>query len=210
MRGWQEDEVVLVSAIEHYSYCPRQYALIHIESTFDENLFTLRGRFTHERVDDPHARYEHDVRVERAVPIWSDQYGLIGKADVVEFDGDGVPFPVEYKSGRPRGHIHEFAQLCAQSLCLEEMLGVAVPRGAVYYAATRRRVERDLDQQLRRATLKIVEAIRVAQRTLEVPPAVYDPRCRNCSLQDACLPELIGTTIRFDDLFLPRAERELP
>jgi CRISPR-associated exonuclease Cas4 len=125
-------EPVMISALEHYSYCPRQCALIHIEQTFDENIYTLRGHLAHERVDQTTSRNEDAVRVERGLPLWSKHLGLVGRADVVEFY-DENPYPVEYKQGQRRDWQFEAIQLCAQALCLEEMFGLAVPKGAIYY-----------------------------------------------------------------------------
>src|SRR2546430_686008 len=130
--SWPDSDLVLISALEHWSYCPRQCALIHVEQTFDENLYTLRGRNAHERVDQPEGELREGVRVERAVPLWSDRLGLVGKSDVVEFHG-ADPFPVEYKHGPRRKKEHDDLQLCAQALCLEEMTGRSVPRGAIYH-----------------------------------------------------------------------------
>ena len=138
--SWDDADLVMVSALEHWSYCPRQCALIHVEQTFDENLYTLRGRMLHERVDVPEAEQREGVRIERALPLWSDRLGLVGKADVVEFHGD-APYPVEYKHG-PRQHWgHDDLQLCAQALCLEDMTGQPVPAGAIYHHSSRRRRE---------------------------------------------------------------------
>jgi CRISPR-associated exonuclease Cas4 len=209
-REWREEELVQVGAIEHYSYCPRQCGLIHVEATFEENLFTLRGRFAHERTDLPGTTTESGVRVERALPLWSDRYGLTGKADLVEFRCRGDPFPVEYKSGRRRKALHAFAQLCGQALCLEEMLGVQVRRGGVYYVASRQRVECDIDDELRVRTIQIIENIREMQIMHILPPPVADKRCRDCSLSDACLPELILGQTSLDDLLSPEAEGALP
>ena len=117
-----EEEFVMISALEHWSYCPRQCALIHVEQTFDENLYTLRGRAVHKRVDEPVVEEQAGVRIERALPLWSKALGLIGKADVVEFHGETV-YPVEYKHGPHREQEHDDLQLCAQALCLEEMTG---------------------------------------------------------------------------------------
>ncbi len=139
---WDEQEaeiVVPVSAIEHYSYCPRQCALIHVEQTFEENLFTVRGKLEHERVDSGADAPIRGVRVVRSLPLHSARLGLRGKADLVELRPEG-PYPVEYKSGRRHG-VHADLQLCAQALCLEEMMGVAVARGAIFYAGVRRRHE---------------------------------------------------------------------
>ncbi len=128
---------VPISALEHFSYCPRQCALIHVEQTYEENLYTVRGRLAHERVDEGDTSSRAGTRTLRGVPLWSFHLGLRGKADAVELHPAG-PFPIEYKVGRRHG-AHADVQLCAQALCLEEMLGVPVPRGAVYYGALRRR-----------------------------------------------------------------------
>ena len=152
LKGWTEEEIVLVSALEHYSYCPRQCALIHVEQVFDENLYTLRGRRAHERADEPSSVLEEDVRVERGLPLYSERLGLVGKADVVEFHAEGVPYPVEYKSGPRRQKRHDDIQLCAQAMCLEEMLDVEVERGAVYHYSSRRRREAVFDAELRSLT----------------------------------------------------------
>ena len=127
---WSDDDLIMISALEHYSYCPRQYALIHQEQTYDENLYTLRGRAVHKQVDEPEYEVAHSVRVERALSLWSDRLGLIGRADVVEFHG-ATPYPVEYKHGPRRQKEHDDLQLCAQALCLEEMTGQDVPEGAI-------------------------------------------------------------------------------
>ena len=127
-----EPEVdVPISAIEHFSYCPRQCALIHVEQTYHENVYTIRGSLAHQRVESAETTVEHGIRVVREIPLWSERYRLRGKSDAVEFRRAG-PFPVEYKVGRPHG-IHADLQLCAQALCLEEMLGVGVPVGAIYH-----------------------------------------------------------------------------
>jgi CRISPR-associated exonuclease Cas4 len=120
------EEPVLVSMLEHFSYCPRQFALIHLEQVFDENVFTLKGKEGHERVDEPQSGEIHGVRFERALPLFSRKLGLTGKADLIEFP-DGIPYPVEYKHGSRGGRAHAEIQLCAQALCLEEMFGVAIP-----------------------------------------------------------------------------------
>jgi len=162
-----EDVDVPISAIEHYSYCPRQCALIHVEQTYDENVFTIRGTLAHERVDSGEDSIQAGVKVARGIPLWSERLGLRGRADVVEFRPDG-PYPVEYKVGHRRGP-HADLQLCAQALCLEEMLGTAVPRGAVFYHADRRRFEVELDAGLRRTTMSAIASIRRMLREQSVP-----------------------------------------
>src|SRR5262249_27908419 len=116
-------EPIMISALQHYSYCPRQCALIHIEQAFEENVYTLRGRAVHERVDQVESCRLGTIRIERSLPIYSERLGLTGKADVVEFDAEDIPYPVEYKHGPKRAKEHDDIQLAAQAVCLEEMTG---------------------------------------------------------------------------------------
>ena len=186
-----QDDPVMISALEHWNYCPRQCALIHLEQTFDENLYTLRGNALHARVDEPTSEEIQGVRVERAVPLWSKSLGLIGKSDVVEFHGD-TPYPVEYKHGPRREHEHDDLQVCAQALCLEEMIGKAVPRGAIYHHSSRRRREVIFDESLRHGVEEAVLAIGTMLAERVLPPPVNDKRCEHCSLKESCLPSVIG------------------
>ena len=188
--GGDDQIEVLISAIEHYSYCPRQCALIHVDQTYDENLYTIRGKLMHERVDSGDDTPSRGVESQRGIPLWSERYSLRGKADVVEWR-DGVPYPVEYKVGRRRGS-HTDVQLCAQALCLEDMLNVSVPRGAVYYGTTRKRHEVVFDERLRARTIELINAIRSMLIAQQLPPAPNDSRCLNCSLVHACLPGVVG------------------
>ena len=181
-------EPVFISALQHYLYCPRQCALIHVEQTYDENLYTLRGNRVHERVDTPEHEFIAGVRVERALPLFSDSLGLVGKADVVEFLADGAPYPVEYKAGARKLKEADDVQLCAQALCLEEMLGRSVPEGSLYYDRTRRRRVVTFDQALRERVVATVEAVRALFSQNALPPPVADDRCSKCSLLDACMP----------------------
>ncbi|HEU4328807.1 MAG TPA: CRISPR-associated protein Cas4 [Roseiflexaceae bacterium] len=198
---------VLISAIEHYSYCPRQCALIHVEQTYDENVYTIRGRLAHERVDSGADAPQRGVLTLRAIPLWSERHGLRGKADLVEWR-DGRPYPVEHKVGRRHGP-HADLQLCAQALCLEEMLEVEVPRGAVYYAAVRKRHEVLFDQALRARTEEVIRAVRAQIAGQTLPPAPNDARCPNCSLRNACLPGVVEQRARLrglqQSLFVPLA-----
>lgn len=200
------DDLVMISALEHYSYCPRQCALIHVEQTFDENLYTLRGRAVHERVDEPVADVQDGVRVERALPLWSKRLGLIGKADVVEFHG-ATPYPVEYKHGSKREREHDDLQLCAQAICLEEMSGKPVPKGAIFYHSSRRRREVGCSDALRADVEAATAAIRKMMKNKTLPPPVNDSRCRHCSLKESCMPAVVGERARaaalLRDLFVP-------
>jgi CRISPR-associated exonuclease Cas4 len=195
-----DDEAVFVpiSALEHYSYCPRQCALIHVEQTFEENLFTIKGQIAHERVDTAGDRVTRGVRVARALPLWSERLGLQGKADLVEFHETG-PYPVEYKLGHRHG-IHADLQLCAQALCLEEMLETPVTVGAIFYHALHRRHEVKIDAALREATLGVIEAVREMLQAQRLPVAPNDARCPQCSLLNACLPQVVGEPARLRGL----------
>jgi CRISPR-associated exonuclease Cas4 len=201
-------ETVPISALEHYSYCPRQCALIHVEQTFDENLYTIRGHIVHERVDAGEWSSERGVRVLRGVPLWSERLGLSGRADVVELHGP-VVVPVEYKAGRPRG-AHAAIQVCAQALCLEEMLHVRIEHGAIYWAAVRRRYAVELDSALRARTEAITADVRALLAGRAMPPAVDDRRCVNCSLVHSCLPGVMANERELralqEDLFVPELE----
>ncbi len=183
---------ILISSLNQYAYCPRRCALIYMEQTFDENMYTLRGRDLHERADMPEeSGKEGEARVERALPLWSKRLGLIGRADVVEFYEE-IAYPVEYKSGHRRQWDNDDLQLCAQALCLEEMTGTPVPCGAIYHHGSRRRREVVFSESLRHNVEKTIAAIRtmLAERTL--PPPVNDKRCEYCSLNESCLPSVIG------------------
>ena len=208
-RPFIEDDYVPLSALEHYSYCPRQCALIHVEQVFDENVFTLRGRAVHEHVDEPGAEEVEGVRIERALPLWSHRYGLTGKADIVEFR-EGVPYPVDYKHGAKRAKMPDDLQLCGQALCLEEMLGLAVPAGAIYHFTSRRRREVRFTEALRERTLQTAEQARVLFREKILPPPPNDARCPNCSLVEACMPKVLGERGRaaylLSHLYQPREE----
>ncbi|MCR4411142.1 MAG: CRISPR-associated protein Cas4 [Thermoguttaceae bacterium] len=191
LADWSEADCVPISALRHWQYCPRSCALIHVESIFDENVYTLRGRMLHEKVDQPGGESRDGVRIERAVPLWCDRLGLVGKADVVEFHGD-VPYPVEYKLGRRRSGGAVLFQLCAQAMCLEEMTGQAVPAGAIYYHGSRRRREVAFTQAMRVQVEEATLAIRQTIREGRLPPPAHDARCRLCSLADSCMPSLAG------------------
>ncbi|CUQ67554.1 CRISPR-associated protein Cas4 [Candidatus Nitrospira inopinata] len=187
-----EENLVFVSALNQYAYCPRRCALIYGEQTFDDNVYTMRGRDLHERTDQPmESGWEEGVRVERGLPLWSKRLGLIGKADVVEFHGD-TPYPVEYKSGPKRRFENDDLQVCAQALCLEEMTGKEVPRGAIYHHSSRRRREVIFTPELRRRVEEAIVNIRQLLARGTLPPPVNDRRCERCSLIETCMPSVIG------------------
>ncbi|AEB11039.1 CRISPR-associated protein Cas4 [Marinithermus hydrothermalis] len=182
------EEPVPISAIQHYAYCPRQYALIHIEQIWEDNLYTLRGHRAHAQVHTPEGMAREGMRVEYGLPLWSDQLGLVGQADVVEFLED-TPYPVEHKVGERRARHADTLQLTAQGLCLEEMFSVPVRKGALYYRQSRRRREVTFTPALRAEVMEVLQAIRTLQAHPALPPPVNDARCKDCSLVAACLPQ---------------------
>ncbi|PJK29223.1 CRISPR-associated protein Cas4 [Minwuia thermotolerans] len=191
-----DDEPVPLSALQHYLFCPRQCALIHVERIWTENRETAEGRLLHERTDRPGAGVRGSVRIERAAPLRSIELGVSGIADVIEFhigDDGETPYPVEYKRGRPKAHRADEVQLCAQGMALEEMTGRAVAGGAIYYGAARRRREVDFDPELRDLTRAVAAATAAMLGSGTTPPAVYDAaRCDRCSLYGDCLPKTFG------------------
>ncbi len=198
---------IAISALQHYAYCPRQCALIHVEQVFDDNVYTARGQAVHKLVDTPGYEIKSGVKVERALPLWSDRLGLIGKADIVEFHPGGAVFPVEFKHGRKREKIHDDIQLAAQAMCLEEMLDVTIPRGAIYHASSHRRREVEFTLELRHAVEVTVNAIRQMMDQRVLPPPVNDERCRACSLIEICQPAAFADVTRLkrlhDELLKP-------
>lgn len=193
----EPEDPVPLSALQHWAYCPRQCGLIHLEQAFDDNIHTLRGNAEHARADKPGVESAKGVRVERALPLWHDALGLIGKSDVVEFDKAGRPYPVEYKHGS-RHKAADIAacddlQLAAQALCLEAMTGFAVPEGAIYYASSKRRRVVPIGAPLRSQVQQVTEAVRGMLQSQQLPPPLTGPqaaqRCRGCSLRERCQPE---------------------
>ncbi|MES1192181.1 MAG: CRISPR-associated protein Cas4 [Steroidobacter sp.] len=186
-------EPINVSALNQYSYCPRRCALIYLESEFSDNVHTSRGNAEHERVDRvSHSTSKDGARVEYALPIWSERLGLIGKCDVVEFWPDGTVYPVEYKHGSKKQRDNDDLQLVAQALCLSEMLGKQVIRGAIFHAASKRRREIEITQQLTDRVATTIAEIRLMLSQENLPPPVNDKRCPQCSLQDICQPRSVA------------------
>lgn len=198
---YTEDDLLPISALQHLIFCERQCALIHIEQLWTENLFTAEGRIMHERVHDEGRISRGDVRIEYGMPLRSLRLGLIGKADVVEFHRihdpkntgavKWVPFPVEYKRGRPKRDNSDRVQLCAQALCLEEMLGVEIVEGALFYGKLRRREHVSFDGVLRKQTEETALRLHSLIASGHTPTPVYKKRCDTCSLADLCLPRTL-------------------
>ncbi len=185
-------QCINISALQHYAYCPRQFALIHIEQVWADNFFTAHGNLLHERVDSAEAEQRGDVRSERSVAVKSEKLQLTGKLDLLEIEGNPASryFPVEYKRGKSKPQDWDKIQLCAQALCLEEMRGIPIDEGALWYWQTRKREPVILDESLRRVTLSVIEGARALLLEGKTPAPIADKkRCRACSLADLCEPE---------------------
>jgi len=217
---FSESELLPLSGLQHLAFCERQWALIHLEQFWSENRLTVEGRHLHERVDKPGGKSRRDLRIVRGLAIHSLRLGLSGRADVVEFHrlpvapsaaspdfadetdsgvrltdlrGRWKPFPVEYKRGKPKPGNCDRVQLCAQALCLEEMLGVPIPSGALFYGQTRRREDVAFDADLRGETERLAARMHELFRARITPRVAYERRrCDRCSLYDRCLPKTTG------------------
>jgi CRISPR-associated exonuclease Cas4 len=191
-----ESDLVPISALQHHMFCPRQCALIHVEQIWVESGLTADGRIQHERVHAGGAETRRDVKRVFALPIRCLRLGLVGKADVVEFhrqtDGVWRPYPVEHKRGRRKQEDWDRVQLCAQALCLEEMLDVAVPEGALFYGKEQRREVVAICDALRYETEQVAAAVHQMLMEGRTPPPEYAPKCDSCSLIDVCLPRGVG------------------
>jgi CRISPR-associated exonuclease Cas4 len=192
----EDDEfLVPISALEHWSFCRRQCGLIHVEGLWAENRLTVEGQHLHELVDLPGLEQRPGLRKARALPLRCSRLSLVGRADMVAFFADpaypeGRPYPVEYKRGAKTDFRHAELQLCAQALCLEEMLGVSVTNGAIYFGRSRRRREVNFDSTLRRETEAAALGVAAMLRSLKTPPPEPGPRCEQCSLRTVCIPGL--------------------
>jgi len=220
MKRYTEEELLPLSLIQHLLFCERRAALVQIEGLWEDNLFTVEGTHLHQKVDDdlpPESRV--DLRVTRGLLLHSFELGLSGKADVVEFhrmiedeadsppisggkaaaiplvgvSGLWLPYPVDYKRGRLRHEEGFETQLCAQAFCLEEMLGVAVPKGAVYYGKPRRRLAVAFDETLRAKTREAARRLHELIDKGKTPQVRYEKKCDSCSLLSLCMPKVTGS-----------------
>lgn len=189
-----DDDALPLSGLQHLAFCPRQWALIHLEQVWVENVRTAEGRLLHERADLPGESRRASVRTVRGMWLRSERLHLTGRADIVEFRP--APYPVEYKRGKSKPNDCDTVQLCAQALCLEEMLQTSIPQGAIFYGNPRRRWEIDFTPELRTRTEELTATMHRLYRSRETPAAQPGPYCRNCSLVDVCLP---GATAHQDD-----------
>jgi len=193
-----EDDFIQISALQHYVFCPRQCALIHVEDAWHENVFTTRGNILHEKVDTGTYETRGTTKTVRGLRIHSFRLGIVGRCDVVEFRASNGPkgpeevLPVEFKSGEPKDDLSDKVQLCGQALCLEEMMNANVFKGAFFYGRIRRRVQVDINDELRKQTEEIIAAVRDIVTRKYVPVAEYSEKCRHCSLQGICMPKAMN------------------
>jgi CRISPR-associated exonuclease Cas4 len=195
---FSEDDLLPLSGLQHLAFCERQWALIHLEQQWVENRLTAEGRQMHEHAHEQKEEWREGVRVSRGLAVHSLRLGLAGVADVVEFhpapqgQSPPLPFPIEYKRGRRKPDRCDEVQLCAQALCLEEMTGVEVPSGAIFYGQPRRRTEVNFNSSLRAETEALAERMHALYAARTTPPAQYAPKCDRCSLLEICLPATAG------------------
>jgi CRISPR-associated exonuclease Cas4 len=191
-----ESDLLPLSALQHFLFCPRQCALIHVEQVWAENRFTAEGNILHSKTDHVASEIRRGVKTVTAMPIRSFRLGVFGIADVVELersDGRWRPFPVEYKRGKPKAHRADEVQLCAQGLALEEMFEVDITEGALFYGAERRRTRVTFDADLRALTIRVAVETHTMIASGRVPTADYErKRCDACSLIDVCRPKSLG------------------
>ena len=190
-------QLLMISALQHVAYCPRQFALIHVEQVWAENFFTAHGQLLHQRVDSGEVEQRGRVRYERSVSVLSERLGITGKLDLLEIEGKSDEgnvcyFPVEYKRGKHKTQDWDRIQLCAQALCLEDMRSVSVTEGALWYQQERKREQVVFDASLRELTLSMIEQARVILDSRTTPAPTSDKsRCKACSLVELCLPDMV-------------------
>jgi CRISPR-associated exonuclease Cas4 len=190
-------ETIAVSALNQYAYCPRRCALIFMDHEFVDNIHTQRGTAEHDRADQSfHVCTAAGVRLEYALPIWSQRLGLSGRCDVVEFHSDGTVYPVEYKHGKKQKWLNDDLQLCAQALCLEEMLNVQIECGAIFHKGSMRRRDVEFTPELRASVATTAGAIHALLAKDQLPAPINNQRCPECSMKNSCLPAVIAETKR--------------
>jgi len=207
---YSEEDLLPISALSHLLFCERRAMLVHLEEAWRDNVYTVEGRNVHENAHEAGTCVEGNIRIARGLWLRSFQLGLVGKADVIEFhsgadmdderhsvilsgaEGRWKPFPVEYKRGRRRHERGYEVQVCAQAMCLEEMLNVKVPCGALYYAATHRRLDLVFNENLRKETIAAAARLHELMQLGVTPEAIYGKKCESCSMIDVCLPENTG------------------
>lgn len=218
---YNEEDLLQISALQHFLFCQRQWGLIHLEQVWSENYLTAQGRTLHEKTHTPETENRPGIRIVRGLRIHSFRLGLVGQADVVEFHKgdtgiklDGTsglwqPFPVEYKRGKEKPDNCDRVQLCAQALCLEEMLNCHIQQGALFYGRPRRREQVEVTEQLRKQTEETALEIHRLYENKQTPMAQYSKKCKSCSLYNVCMPKT--TSIKKDiEHYLAKAREDLP
>lgn len=207
---YSEDDMLMLSGIQHFRFCSRQWALIHIEQQWADNRLTVEGELLHKHVDDPFYRQKCGDHITlRAVNIASQELGLYGISDAIElhpstcaedaiqhpkYPGNWVPVPIEYKHGKPKVNEIDEVQLAAQTMCIEEMYGIHIPYGFFFYGEIRRRVEVEITPKLRDIVRQCAAEMHdIFQRSI-IPKGIYNRKCDKCSLKDICMPQTDKTT----------------
>ncbi|MFV0340548.1 MAG: CRISPR-associated protein Cas4 [Parachlamydiaceae bacterium] len=190
---YDEEDLLPISALQHLIFCERQWALIHLEQVWEENRLTAEGNQLHETVNVPKSITRKNTRIVRSLRLRSLKHGITGIADVVEFHQSGanhqwIPYPIEYKKGKPKKDLSDVTQLCAQALCLEEMLDIHIPEGAMFYGELNHRVDVMFDETLRTNTVNVIQRLHVLSKARKTPPAIFEKKCHNCSLINLCMP----------------------
>jgi CRISPR-associated exonuclease Cas4 len=191
---YSEDNLLQLSGLQHLLYCSRQCALIHTEQLWKDNFFTARGILMHEKAHTDKIEHKKNIVIESDIYVKSYTLGLVGKSDIVEFhkssSGKLIPFPVEYKSGKAKKDNTDKAQLCAQALCLEEMMKIEISKGAIFYGKTRNRLNVEFDKDLRDETINLAKEFHDLVDSGKTPKAEYSNKCDNCSFNNLCLPKI--------------------
>ena len=210
----------MLSGIQHFAFCRRQWALIHLEQAWKENVLTLEGKFMHEKAHASTTEKRGDMIVSRGMPVFSRELGISGICDVVElwWDDSGVPIhgrkgtyrvvPAEYKRGRPKEHDADKLQLCAQAMCLEEMLLCNIPEGRLFYGETKRRCDIPLTYTLRQTVQDMLREMHEYQRRGYTPKVKAKKACNACSLIDMCIPKLMKSKSVFEYIHIKTGEAD--
>lgn len=206
MKEYREEDFLMLSGIQHYAFCPRQWALIHIEQQWQENYFTIDGNIMHEHAHDQEkTEKRNNLLITRGMRVFSRTLGISGTCDVVEFhkrvdgvklqnyEGTFLPSPVEYKRGKPKEHNADLLQLCAQAMCLEEMLVCEIPKGFLYYGEPRKRFEVVFDLEMRQQVVECFAKMHELFEKQHTPAGKTKKACKSCSLAEVCLPGLSKT-----------------
>jgi CRISPR-associated exonuclease Cas4 len=178
-----------LSALNHFLFCQRRAALIHLEQSFEQNVHTVEGNIVHDRVDTPGYHILRGVKVLRAMPVWSDRLGLSGKCDVVEKHPDGRLVPVEFKKSKKKSYINDDVQVCAQGICLEESLGIGIAGGSIFFASSKHRREVPFTPELREQVERTAASLHEMFESRITPTAERKKACSQCSLINICLPD---------------------